>query len=178
MEKQVDIRRVGPEDAEGVTELARQTFRETYGAYNDPDELRMYMERELTRTVLEEEMKADGSAWYIASLDGVAVGFLKIRWDREPDNLQGRRALELQRIYVLQEYRGFSIGTSLINTAKAYARAHGFHTVWLQVWQKNSKAIKFYQNAGFVVFETAGFRMGNQEQQDFLMRYDLYYSSL
>ena len=175
MEKQVDIRRVGPEDAGLVTELARKTFQETYGAYNDPGELRMYMDRELAPRVLEDELRADGSAWYVASLDGVAVGFLKIRWDRDPGGLQGRKPLELQRIYVLQEYQGFSIGRSLIHTAKAYAREHGFRTIWLQVWQKNAKAIKFYQDAGFVVFETAGFQMGQEVQQDFLMRYDLYY---
>ena len=178
MEKKVDIRLAVPEDAELVTELAQKTFRETYGPLNDPGELSMYMDRQLAGKVLEEEIRADGSVWYIACIDGVAVGFLKIRRDRDPGNLGGRKALELQRIYVLQEYQGFSIGKTLINTAKAYARAQGFRTIWLQVWQKNTKAIKFYQDAGFVVYETAGFLMGTEVQQDFLMRYDLYYSSL
>jgi len=58
---------------------------------------------------------------------------------------------------------------------KELARKDGYQTIWLQVWQKNNKAIRFYQKAGFTVFETASFLLGSSSQQDFLMRYDLYY---
>lgn len=175
MDKQVEIRKVGPDDVDTVVELARKTFRETYEAYNDPDELRMYMDRALTRKVLEDELRANGSAWYIAYLDNRPVGFFKLRWDSVARNLPGKVALELQRIYVLQEYQGFSIGRALIQYARAFAKDNGYNTIWLQVWQKNAKAIKFYQDAGFVVYETSTFLMGTEVQQDFLMRYDLYY---
>ncbi|MFN9493577.1 MAG: GNAT family N-acetyltransferase [Sphingobacteriales bacterium] len=175
MEKTLLIRRVGPADVDAVVEIARKTFKETYEAYNHPDEILMYMDRALTKKVLEEELEADGSAWYMAFLDEVPVGFFKIRWDSEPKNLPGRKPLELQRIYVVQEYQGFSIGSALISRVKQYAREEGYDTVWLQVWQKNGKAIKFYQASGFVVYETARFLMGKEEQQDFLMRFDLFY---
>ena len=175
MEKTVDINQVGPEHVEIVLDLARKTFRETYEDYNDPAELARYMDRALTQQVLEEELRADVSAWYIACLDGIPVGFFKIRWMKDPKNMVGRKPLELQRIYVLEQYQGFSIGKSLIGRAKDEARSRGYNTIWLQVWQKNSKAIKFYQSAGFVVYETETFLMGNELQQDFLMRYDLYY---
>jgi GNAT superfamily N-acetyltransferase len=86
-----------------------------------------------------------------------------------------RKALELQRIYVAQEFQGFSFGSLLISDVKKFARAQGFNTIWLQVWQKNNRAIKFYQASGFVVYDTTLFKMGNEVQQDFLMRFDLYY---
>jgi diamine N-acetyltransferase len=175
MDNQVDIKQVGPADVDLVVELARKTFRETYADYNDPNELMLYMDRALTKQVLQQELDANGSAWYIGCLDGVPVGFFKIRWESTPKNIEDRKPLELQRIYVLQEYQGFSIGKALITKVKEQARSNGYNTIWLQVWQKNTKAIKFYQSSGFVVYETDSFLMGNEVQQDFLMRYDLYY---
>lgn len=175
MEKQLEIRRVGPADVDAVVQIARRTFRETYEAYVDPADIQQYMDHSLAVQVLEAELQANGSAWYMAFLDAVPVGFIKIRWDNQPFHVAGRKALELQRIYVLQEYQGFSIGSALIGEVKRYAQAEGFETVWLQVWQKNTKAIKFYQASGFVVYETTRFIMGSEVQQDFLMRYDLYY---
>ena len=58
---------------------------------------------------------------------------------------------------------------------KHLAKSEGFKAIWLQVWQKNNKAIRFYQKVGFVVYETATFILGDDVQQDFLMRYDLLY---
>jgi ribosomal protein S18 acetylase RimI-like enzyme len=58
---------------------------------------------------------------------------------------------------------------------KSLGKEENYPVIWLQVWQQNHKAIRFYQNAGFVVYETTGFRFGNDIQQDYLMRYDLYF---
>lgn len=175
MEKKLVIRRVGPEDVEAVVQIARKTFKETYEAHVKPADIQQYMDHSLASQVLQGELEANGSAWYMAFLDDEAVGFIKIRWENPAGHLQGRNPLELQRIYVLQEYQGFSIGSALIAQVKQYAQSHDFNTIWLQVWQKNTKAIKFYQASGFVIYDTTRFVMGNEVQQDFLMRYDLYY---
>jgi ribosomal protein S18 acetylase RimI-like enzyme len=66
------------------------------------------------------------------------------------------------------------VGKALMEKIKSLAKEESYPVIWLQVWQQNSKAIRFYQNAGFVVYETTGFRFGNEIHQDFLMRHDLY----
>lgn len=175
MDKQLVIAQGSPKDVKTIMELARRTFLETYVDQNDPEDIRLYMEKHFTETVLAEELGEEDSRFFIAYVDSIAVGFTKLRWSITPKNMDGRKPLELQRIYVMQEFQGFSIGKMLISHVKSFAREHGYNSVWLQVWQKNTKALKFYQHAGFVVYETTTFQMGMEEHQDFLMRNDLYF---
>jgi ribosomal protein S18 acetylase RimI-like enzyme len=45
--------------------------------------------------------------------------------------------------------------------------------MWLGVWEKNLSALKFYQRQGFVVFGSHKFNLGDEEQNDYLMKKDL-----
>ena len=45
--------------------------------------------------------------------------------------------------------------------------------VWLGVWEKNEKALRFYKKTGFYEIGTHSFFVGDEEQTDSLMRKDL-----
>ena len=174
MEKEIIIEKARPEDAEFIIELARKTFIETYGEFNDPSNVELYVSESFSDHVISEELSTPHARFYIAYLDGIPVGFCKLRNDRQPKAIEGR-TLEVQRIYVLKEFQGYHVGKALMDKVKQLAREEKYPVIWLQVWQKNDKAIRFYQNAGFVVYETTGFQFGKETQQDYLMRYDLYF---
>jgi ribosomal protein S18 acetylase RimI-like enzyme len=174
MEKTITIEKARPQDADFILDLARKTFVETYGEYNDPKNVELYVNESFSNEVIAEELNTPDARFYIAYLDGAPVGFCKLRHDRQPKAIEGR-ALEVQRIYVLKEFQGYNAGKALMEKIKSLAKEEKYPVVWLQVWQQNDKAIRFYQNAGFVVYETTGFRFGNEIQQDYLMRYDLYF---
>lgn len=154
--------------------MARTTFMETYGALTDPLNLGFYVDRHFTADQMARELGTPGFLFFIARVDGRPVGFAKLRSDRLPRGGEGKKCLEVERIYVLREFQGFFVGSELIRMIKGLARRTGCQVVWLQVWQKNDKAIKFYRQAGFVIFETSVFHFGNDVQQDFLMKFDLY----
>ena len=175
MEKTIQIRVAGIQDAGLITEIARKTFMETYGEMNTPENMEAYLQSQFSDEKIKEEMESRHSRFFLAYLDEIPVAFTKVRDDRQAKKLEHIKALEIQRIYVLQEYQGFSLGKAMLDMIKGLAHKEGYQTIWLQVWQKNSKAIRFYQKAGFMVFETASFLLGSSSQQDFLMRYDLFY---
>ena len=50
------------------------------------------------------------------------------------------------------------------------AVAKTLDTVWLGVWEHNPKAIEFYKRCGFEVFDKHIFVLGNDPQNDLLMR--------
>lgn len=175
MEKTIQIRAAGIEDAWLIKEMARKTFMETYGEMNTPENMEAYLQSQFSDERMEEEFRSQHSRFFLAYLEDVPVAFTKVRDDRRVSKLENIRALEVQRIYVLQEYQGFSLGKAMIDMVKKLAQQESYQTIWLQVWQKNNKAIRFYQKAGFTVFETANFLLGDSNQQDFLMRYDLFY---
>ena len=50
------------------------------------------------------------------------------------------------------------------------ARRHELAHVWLGVWAENADGIGFYRSQGFEVFGEHSFRLGDEGQQDLLMR--------
>lgn len=157
-----------------ITDLAKRTFIETYAELSNPENLQLYLDRHFTVEQIEAELSDPACRFYLAWKGNQLAGFVKIRKDRQPKGIENMKALEIQRIYVLQEFQGFSVGKELIRLVKDIAKSEQDQVIWLQVWQKNEKAIQFYRKAGFVVYETANFEFGNEIHQDFLLRFDLY----
>jgi len=175
MEKTIEIKPAGRPEADLIADIARKTFMETYGEMNTPENMEAYLNSQFSDEKLLEELQHPRTRFFLAYHNGIPAAFTKVRDDRKAKKLEEIKAIEIQRIYVLQEYQGFSLGKAMLDMIKELARKDGYQTIWLQVWQKNNKAIRFYQKAGFTVFETASFLLGSSSQQDFLMRYDLYY---
>jgi len=163
-----------PGQAGLIADLARKTFLETYGETGNSENLQLYVDAHFTEENIRNELSNPDFRFFIAWINHNAVGFTKIRKDRSPKGITGKNCLEIQRIYVLQEYQGFSVGKELIGLIKKIALEENSQVIWLQVWQKNVKAIQFYQKSGFVVYETCSFDFGKEIHQDFLLRFDLY----
>jgi ribosomal protein S18 acetylase RimI-like enzyme len=66
------------------------------------------------------------------------------------------------------------VGSELVKLAKDIAQKEHFQVLWLQVWQKNERAIRFYHKSGFVIYETTTFQLGKEMQADYLLRFDLF----
>jgi len=45
--------------------------------------------------------------------------------------------------------------------------------IWLGVWEKNQKAIDFYEKNGFVPFDKHIFVLGDDKQTDIMMKMEL-----
>jgi len=74
---------------------------------------------------------------------------------------------------VLKEYQGKKVGQLLFDKAIGIALQKNFDYVWLGVWEKNLRAIKFYLRNGFVEFDKHVFKLGNDEQTDTMMKLKL-----
>jgi len=81
--------------------------------------------------------------------------------------------MELERIYVLEEFQGRSYGAVILQKVKEVAISAQKQFIWLGVWEKNTRAIIFYERYGFKKFGTHPYYIGTDKQTDFLMRLDL-----
>jgi ribosomal protein S18 acetylase RimI-like enzyme len=61
---------------------------------------------------------------------------------------------------------GSGAAQQLMAGVLAYAAAAGHDGVWLQVWEQNPRAIRFYAKAGFTDAGDATFRIGEQVDRD------------
>ena len=171
--EQLNIRVIGIDDVVTLQKIARETFSEMFADYNSADNLNKYLDEKFTVTKLSEELNHPHSKFYFAQIGEEVVGYLKTNTGEAQTELMDLNAFEIQRIYVLQAYHGKKVGQLLIEKALEEARKTTCNYVWLGVWQENHRAIGFYSKNGFIKFDTHIFKMGDEEQMDWLMKLDL-----
>jgi ribosomal protein S18 acetylase RimI-like enzyme len=155
---------------EELQALSRQTFSEAFSSGNTEENMRQYLDKEFSEEKLRQEISNPDSDFYFARLDALYIGYLKINFGRAQTELRENNGMEIERIYVLKEFYGKQAGQLLFNKALGIARERKKDYIWLGVWEKNSRAIRFYEKNGFVQFGTHGFRVGEEEQTDILMK--------
>lgn len=169
----IEIQKVFINDIVRLQKIGKQAFYETFVTGNTEENLRQYLDNSFSVARLTAELSDNNSEFYFAMLDDSVIGYLKINFGQSQTELQDDNAIEIERIYVLKEFHGKSVGQLLYNKALAIARQKKADYVWLGVWEQNPRAIKFYKKNGFVEFNRHIFKLGNEEQTDIMMRLNL-----
>ena len=160
-------------DAISLAKLGKDTFTETYAEFNSKENFQKYVRRSFSRKSTMEQLEDNGSFFLIAYLNDKQVGYAKLLENNKPFHDKSINAVELERIYVLKEHQGHGIGKTLLDKCLAFAELRKYPVMWLGVWEQNMSALKFYQRQGFVVFGSHVFELGDEEQNDYLMKKDL-----
>ena len=119
---------------------------------------------------LKTELIDKNAEFYFAELKGRVIGYLKVNSGQSQTEIKDKNYLEIERIYVLKEYHGKKVGQLLYEKAIKIAKSKNAEYVWLGVWEKNPRAIRFYEKNGFVAFEKHIFKLGNDKQTDIMMK--------
>jgi ribosomal protein S18 acetylase RimI-like enzyme len=163
------------EDVNELQRFGKQVFYDSFIGQNTEENMQHYLSKAFTIPQLLREVENPFSQFYFAILDNQTIGYLKINFGKAQTELQDNQALEIERIYVAKEYQGKRVGESLFKKAMEIAKNANLDYVWLGVWEKNQKAIDFYQKQGFKIFDKHTFMMGEEEQIDWMMKLDLKY---
>lgn len=166
----IDIKAVTPNDIEQLQYISRQTFYETFAAENSEEDMANYLGKWFSAEQLAVELANNSSVFYFAVQGGRSIGYLKLNFGQAQTELKDDNAIEIERIYVLNEFHGKRVGQLLYEKAMEIAKQRSAAYVWLGVWEKNTRAIRFYEKNGFVAFDSHIFKLGSDEQTDILMR--------
>lgn len=153
--------------------ISRKTFVEAFEKDNDPKDFRAYVDMAFDREKLQNELSNRNSFFYFMYSGEILTGYFKLNIDQAQTDLKLPEAIELERIYVLQEFQGQKIGQSMLQEAMHIARKKKKEFLWLGVWEKNTRAITFYKNNGFSKFGKHPYYIGKDKQMDWLMRCDV-----
>lgn len=164
------IEKVNESEVEELQSISRQTFYETYCTMNTKENMDKYLNENLSISTLEKELKNPNSKFYIIKDLDKNIGYLKLNMGPAQTDIKDASALEIERIYVIKEYQGKKAGQQLYEKTIQLAKEKMLKYIWLGVWQENSKAIQFYVKNGFEIFDQHVFKLGDEEQTDFLMR--------
>ena len=103
-------------------------------------------------------------------MDGDLAGYAKVNFVPAQTELHDNSSLEVARLYLLEKYIGMGLGKVLLNHTINFAKLNRKKYLWLGVWEKNKRAIKFYEKHGLSIFSSHPFPFGDELQTDFLMK--------
>jgi diamine N-acetyltransferase len=163
------IKKCTLEDVEDLQEISYKTFYETFKDQNSQENMNAYLEKAFTVEQLEEELSNTSSRFFFIYFNHEIAGYLKVNTDDAQSEEMGEEALEIERIYISNNFQKQGLGKHLFNKALEIATNLNKKRIWLGVWEKNKNAIDFYRKQGFVQTGSHSFYMGDEEQIDFIM---------
>ena len=164
----IRIRKAEIADLARLVRVARNFFDSAFSADNDPVVMADYMDKAFTEIQFLKEFEEPGSVFFLAEESNRIVAYARIRSNPEVDHLLTGRHLELQRFYLDPAVHGTGLADRLMQECLLHAA--GVDWLWLGVWENNVRAVRFYARHGFEKFGTHTFRMGAEDQMDWLMR--------
>lgn len=165
----ITIRQCMLEDIQELQEISYDTFNETFREQNSPENIDDYLEKAFNQPQLEKELNNPYSQFFFAYVNNELAGYLKINTDQAQSEERSADALEIERIYIKQSFQKHGVGKQLFQQALQIAKELNKQQMWLGVWEKNEKAIAFYQKIGFVLTGQHSFYMGDEQQTDLIM---------
>jgi len=81
-------------------------------------------------------------------ITGELAGYLKVNENQAQADLREVKGLEIERIYLRKRFQGQGLGKALLEKGPQITRRKQKEYVWLGVWERNEKAITFYEQMG------------------------------
>ena len=157
-------------DAADLSELAERTFREAFSAFNTPENMALHCSTAFAPAVQAAEIANPEVLTLVAELRGKLVAFAQLHLrPASPSCVTVTPSLELLRIYVDSSFHGTGLARDLLSSVLATAQRAGAAAVWLGVWERNPRAIRFYQRFGFSEVGEHQFVLGADPQRDLVM---------
>lgn len=165
-----NLRRATREDAGQLAAIAEATFRATFAAVNTPEDMDLHCRASYGEAIQAEEIADPGRVTFLCEVGGRLVGFAQLRWGKKPCcGLDADVPGEILRLYVIREMHGMGVAHELMNACMDEMASRRSDVVWLGVWERNPKAIAFYEKFGFREVGEQVFQLGSDAQRDIVM---------
>ncbi len=142
MEAKVEFRLAINQDVDGIINVARITWHDTYAGIILPEIQEHLLERWYSTSVIEAALTQSESWFYVAMAKEQVIGYAQFI-------VRKNRRGELTRIYVLPEYQYQGIGKRMLKDGLSSLKNYGMEKVFVQVEKENAKGINFYERNGF-----------------------------
>ena len=156
------IRRATPADAQALAAFAATAFRDTYLGIDEPKEIDNYVTAHFTESAIASQLNDHASIFLVAFSAHELVGYAQIKQSTPPACVVGPSPIELARLYLSKSAIGQGLGALLMLAAHAVARTLRCRTIWLGVYDRNVRAIGFYQKFGFAQVGGKEFSFGGR----------------
>jgi ribosomal protein S18 acetylase RimI-like enzyme len=164
----ISYRQGTPEDAAAIDAVFRQSFCDTFAHLYRSEDLDAFLST-FTLTAWEAELEDDRFAFRVAEAERQVVGYVKLGPPALPVETRGS-PVELRQLYLLHQWHGVGAAKALMDWALEQAKARGGTELYLTVYTENERAKRLYERYGFVEVGPYQFMVGEQADEDIIMR--------
>ncbi|MFN8015887.1 MAG: N-acetyltransferase [Acidimicrobiia bacterium] len=144
----MQIREADRSDLKQIAHVAKTSYVDAFGEYfKDKDALEKETQERRSEKYFESIFETDQIL--VAVDNELIVGYLQFGVPTLNIELKPN-SIELKRLYVLTQYHSKGFGKALLNSMLAHNKLSNIHTIYLEVWPKNEKAVNLYKSFGFV----------------------------
>ncbi|MGP9498983.1 MULTISPECIES: GNAT family N-acetyltransferase [unclassified Halomonas] len=117
------IRQATLEDTNGLVDIGRKTYLETFSDFYPPEVMSKYLSQAFSVDQMANELQREQSQFWLLEVEGLCAGYLKINWGSAQTEMQEGAGLEIERIYLAHEFKGAGFGKLLFEKAQEIAKA-------------------------------------------------------
>lgn len=111
--------------------------------------MQAYVDKAFSLENCRKELEEGANIFHAIFLNGEPVGYTKIILSTPHAAVAEPEVTMMERLYLSDGVFQKGLGEALLQNAVALSRGAGQQGMWLTVWQKNERAIRFYKKHGF-----------------------------
>ena len=146
-------------EAGALAALARQTYVDAFGHSFIPSDLDAQLQNALSDAYFTEAITKD--TVLVAEVSGELIGFVQFGDVVSSIEATMETDQELRRLYVLGSFQNQGVGGRLMAEALTHPRLKRANAIYLDVWERNEGARRFYQRHGFAVVGAKAFHLAS-----------------
>ena len=151
-------------DAVRLSAFAEGVYRATFSASNSSEDMDIYCASAFGPDIQRRELMEPTISTLIAENTNALVAYAQLCDVASDERVAGTRPVELRRFYGAPHYQGTALARELMMRVVQLALDGGHDVLWLGVWERNARAIRFYEKCGFHAVGDHVFQMGNDPQ--------------
>ncbi len=137
-------------DTKVLALLGRLTWAESHGHYiEDKNDVLKYLNENFSVFKTKQNISNPKQLFYIIYVDDLPVGYAKLVVNASNENITSQNSCQLERIFILNDFIPLKIGQQLLNFVEEQVKKIKLDTMWLTVYIKNNRAIRFYERNEF-----------------------------
>jgi ribosomal protein S18 acetylase RimI-like enzyme len=145
------------EDIEELQKLSQITYLNSFSTILNEEDVKKYISTKYSLENLKAELEDKTTQFLFLTLGNEKIGYLKYNYD----SLKLENSLNIDRIYLLDAYKGKGFGTKLLQKIESIAIKNNKSYLTLGVLKFNKPAVSFYEKNNFSVFDEETIVIGN-----------------
>ena len=145
-----------------LAEFGRKSFIDAYLSALPYHELEKYTQNAFSQDFIYGEIVNSCTEYFICQdlQQSNPYGYLKLIQSDSPKCIPSTKIIELQRLYVDEQYQGLGISKKLHISAVNYAKKIKMEGIYLRVWEKNTLALSIYSKWGYEILSKEKYQVG------------------